>query len=61
MFWFLFDVVTLRRLRLAAPLRYSLLIVIVGCLIVGVIYAAVFFNAARNLPEKHHVQHYSAH
>jgi hypothetical protein len=42
-------------------IRAALLIILFGCVIVGVIYAAVFFDAARNLPEKHHVQHNSAH
>jgi hypothetical protein len=61
MFWFLFDVLTLRRLGLARPLRYAILIVLFGCLIAGVIYTTIFLNAARSLPEKHHVQHISAH
>ena len=42
-------------------MRAILLLVLVGCAIVGVIYAVVVFNAVRNTPENQHVQPHSAH
>ena len=42
-------------------MRAGLLIILFGCVIAGIIYTAVFFNAARSMPEKHHVQRHSSH
>jgi len=42
-------------------MRAILLLILVGCAFVGVIYAAIVFNAVRNTPENHHVQHSSSH
>jgi hypothetical protein len=41
-------------------MRVLILLVLIGCLVAGLIYAAVIFNAVRNTPEKHHVQQHSA-
>jgi hypothetical protein len=41
-------------------IRVVLAIVLMGCVIAGVIYAALIFNAVRSTPEKHHVQHNSS-
>jgi hypothetical protein len=41
-------------------MRAALLITLIGCVIVGLIYAVVIFNAVRNMPEGHHVQHHSS-
>jgi hypothetical protein len=41
-------------------MRVALLAILIGCAVVGLIYAAIIFNAVRKTPEKPHVQHYSA-
>lgn len=46
-FWWLVDVLMLRRLGLARPFRYMLLVFLLGCLIAGVIYTCVFLNAVK--------------
>ena len=40
--------------------RAVLLLILVGSTVVGILYAVVVFNAVRNTPETHHVQHYSS-
>jgi hypothetical protein len=55
-FWWLVDVLMLRRLDLGRPFRYLLIVLFLGCLIAGVIYTVVFLNAAmerRNVPHVH--------
>ena len=42
-------------------IRAILLLILIGCAIVGVIYAAIVFNAVRSTPENPHVQHSSSH
>ncbi|MGF7180437.1 hypothetical protein [Tunturiibacter psychrotolerans] len=42
-------------------MRAALLITLIGCVIVGLIYAVVIFNAVGTTPEEHHVQHHSTH
>ena len=42
-------------------MRIVLLVLLLGCLAVGFLYALVVFNAVRNTPETHHVQHQSSH
>ena len=59
MFWFLIDVLTLRRLGLSRPFRYLLLMLIVGCVVAGFIYAAVVLQAVSQRREVPHVQHRS--
>jgi hypothetical protein len=54
MFWFLIDVLALRRLGLSKPFRYLLLTLLLGCVIAGMIYTAVVFQA---LNERSHVPH----
>ena len=61
MFWFLIDVLTLRRLGLARPFRYLLLVLFIGCLIAGLIYTAVVFNALNERSHAPHVQPHSSH
>jgi hypothetical protein len=34
-------------------------VVLIGCLIVGILYAVVVFDAVHSTPENHHVQHHS--
>jgi hypothetical protein len=45
MFWYIIDVLALRKLGLSRPFRFLLLIVLLGCLLVGFIYAAVVLKA----------------
>lgn len=59
MFWFLLDILALRRLGLSRPFRYVLLVLLVGCLVAGFIFAAVVLNAVSKKTEVHHVQHHS--
>lgn len=41
-------------------IRVVLAIIVIGCAVAGVIYAAVIFHAVSKTPEKHYVQHHSA-
>ena len=41
--------------------RAAFLIIMIGCMIVGFIYAAIVFRAVSNMPEKQHVQPHSSH
>ena len=49
------------KLGLARPLGCLAGVIFVGCLVAGIVYAVVVFNAVRNTPESHHVQHHSTH
>lgn len=60
MFWFLIDILALRRLGLSRPFRYVLLVLLIGCLTAGFIFAAVVFRAVNNRTEVNHVQHHSS-
>ena len=59
MFWFLIDVLALRKLGLARPFRYLLITVFLGCLMAGLIYTAVVFHALTERNRAHHVQPHS--
>jgi len=59
-FWWLVEVLTLRRLGLARPFRYMLLVLFAGCLIAGMIYAAVVFHAVEERNRDNHVHTHSA-
>jgi hypothetical protein len=59
MFWFLIDVLALRRLGLSRPFRYLLLIFFLGCLLAGLIYAAVVFQALNERSRAPHVESHS--
>jgi hypothetical protein len=54
MFWFVVDILMLRRLGLGRPFRYALLLLLFGLVIAGSIYAFVVFHA---LDERRHVPH----
>ena len=58
MFWFVVDILMLRRLGLGRPFRYALLVLLFGCLIAGSIYAFIVFRA---LDERRHVYHVHTH
>lgn len=58
MFWFIVDVLTLRRLGLGRPFRYVLLAIFGSCLIAGLIYTVVVFRA---LAERSHSAHVYSH
>lgn len=55
MFWYLMDVLALKRLALARPLRYLFLLFLAGCLVVGIIYACVVFGAVSERSQTPHV------
>jgi hypothetical protein len=57
-FWWLVDVLMLRRLGLARPFRYMLLVLLAGCFVAGMIYTYVFLNAAI---ERSHAPHVRTH
>jgi hypothetical protein len=61
MLWFVVDVLTLRKLGLSRPFRYLLLVIFIGCLIAGVIYASVVFSALsqRSRDPHVHTQHFN--
>lgn len=60
-FWWLVDVLMLRRLGLAKPFRYMLLVLFAGCLIAGMIYAYVVFKAVSEGSHDPHVHTHSTH
>jgi hypothetical protein len=60
MFWFLVDVLTLRRLGLGKPFRYILLVMLLGCLIAGLIYTFVVAHAISERSRAPHVHTDSA-
>jgi hypothetical protein len=61
MFWFIIDVLTLRKLGLGRPFRYLLLIFFVGCLIAGVVYASIVLKAVSERSNSPHVSPHSSH
>jgi hypothetical protein len=61
MIWYILDILLLRRLGLIRPIRYAILVVILGCLIAGMIYAAVVFHALAERNQTPYVQHHSTH
>ena len=61
MFWFIIDVLTLRKLGLGRPFRYLLLIFFVGCLIAGVVYASIVLKAVSERSNTPHVSPHSSH
>jgi hypothetical protein len=56
MFWYLIEILALKRLGLGRPFRYLILIVLLCCLAVGIIYAAVVFHALAERNSARHVQ-----
>ena len=61
MFWFIIDVLALRKLGLGRPFRYLILIVLAGCLIAGFIYASVVIKAVSERSNTPHVSTHSSH
>jgi hypothetical protein len=61
MFWYLMDVLALKRLGLARPLRYLFLIFLAVGLVGGIVYAYVVFHAVAERSEQHHVHAHSTH
>ena len=61
MFWFIIDVLTLRKLGLGRPFRYLLLIFFAGCLIAGVVYASIVLKAVSERSNSPHVSPHSSH
>jgi hypothetical protein len=60
-FWYLMDVLALKRLGLARPLRYLFLLFLAGCLVAGMIYAYVVFHAVSERSQTPHVHARSTH
>ena len=61
MFWFIVDILTLRRFGLGRPFRYLILVVLFGAIIAGLIYAFVMFQAVSERSQTPHVHTSSAH
>jgi hypothetical protein len=61
MFWFIIDVLALRKLGLGRPFRYLILILLAGCLIAGFIYASVVMKAVSERSNNPHVSPHSSH
>lgn len=61
MFWYLMDVLALKRLGLARPLRYLLLAFLAACLFAGLIYAGIVFHAVSERSSAPHVHTHSTH
>ena len=60
MFWFVVDILALRKLGLGRPFRYVILALILGCLCAGVIYTYVFLTAANERSHSPHVYSHSS-
>ncbi len=45
MFWLFIRIRALQRLGIAKPARYIILVLLIGCIIAGLIYAAVVLQA----------------
>lgn len=41
-------------------IRIALVVIVLGAIVAGVLYAVIVFNAVGNTPENHHVQHHSS-
>jgi hypothetical protein len=61
MFWFIIDVVTMRRLGLGKPFRYALLLLLGGCLIAGLIYTYIVIRAVNERSLSSNVHGHSTH
>jgi hypothetical protein len=61
MFWFIIDVLALRKLGISRPFRYILLIFIAGCLVAGFIYASVVMKAVSERSKPPHVSAHRPH
>ena len=61
MFRPLLHVLALRRLGLARPFRLLVLVIFLGCLVAGLIYAAAVFHAVTERNRAPHVQPHSSH
>lgn len=61
MFWYLMDVLALKKLGLARPLRYLFLFFLAGCLLAGVVYTYVVLSAVSERSNTHHVSPHSSH
>lgn len=61
MFWYLMDVLALKKLGLARPVRYLFLLFFLVCLTAGIIYIVVVFHAISERSEQHHVHPHSTH
>jgi hypothetical protein len=60
MFRPLLHVLALRKLGLTRPFRYLTLVIFLGCLVVGLIYAFVMFHAVIERNQAPHVQPHSS-
>ena len=58
MFWFVVDVLMLRRLGLGRPFRYVILAVLFACVVAAVVYTTVFFKAIEERSHASHVHSY---
>lgn len=61
MFTFLLRVKAMHKLGLTRPFRYILLVLFIGCVIAGMIYAHVVLNAVRERSPTSHVHPHSTH
>lgn len=61
MFWYLMDVLALKKLGLARPLRYLFLLFLAACLIAGIVYTYVVLHAVSERNNSPHVHAHSTH
>lgn len=60
MFWFFIRIRALRRLGFAKPAKYIMLVLFIGCVIAGLIYAAVVIHAVSERSRSPHVHTHSS-
>jgi hypothetical protein len=58
---FLKGMLIVRATGTARPVRIILLLVLIGSIVAGIIYAFVVFQAVQERSSGHHVQHHSTH
>ena len=61
MFWFIVDILTLRRFGLGRPFRYLIMVILFGVIIAGLIYAFFIFQAVSERSQTPHVHTSSVH
>ena len=61
MFKYQVHALAMRKLGLGRPFSFLMLLVFLGCLVAGAIYAFVVFHGVEKRSETPHVQHRSSH
>jgi hypothetical protein len=61
MFWSYLQYLSIKRLGLAKPILAIALVILLGCLVAGFIYASIVFHAVSERSQHPHVHPHSTH